>query len=710
MFKLNKHSWGIINSLKEKIVNSFTNFFGSKITDILDYKESKSKSIYFDNNEYLLENGKLFKIEYWQKKSIELSDSKWKIITNIDDVQLLEWNAVPTITIKSTNWKSYLFNRSFEQLNDSSNANYEYKDSIKDDIISNISFGKFNLLFSENCYYIVDYDSDKNKKHLLVDEFNNQIYVKNVIRQENNIYIVSKNNEIFKFRYGEVWLKKLDKNEFLDFVYSEEQIKQLFWINWELITYQDKKTQEYHKKSDTKKLLLWKWYIKEETNNSRGTNFYLTKSSNLWELDNIEINFPKDSEISPILNLRFKSGARFELTFWNKAEYLLFFNLVKTEFHFEFKNNLDPILKIKELKDSNWKVFKNKFCWVIDINTYKLTNILVFLDNWKTEVNDNTINQKVDNIVGYTYTTRDKLVDKLEKLEIEKELNTQRINQNHQFIITNEKNLLEFFKRYWQFLKPYYWSYFKPEWFVWELQWKKEDFENSIKRLNKISIELTSKNNQLDNEIQIITQNIAELDKKDKYFETRNELAIIRENMLSYKKKIISSIKESDKILRAYKLRELEKDYNLKLLLFNDSMNFDSSNLKYEKEISLLKWKLSLLEQELVNLYNNKVELKWEEIDTYNTLSLTKKQLTNTKLYNWAEYYFELNYKNSSEADFPARLKVHYKHKWASSLIISKDYIVVNYEHSEKVYRWLEKVTKTIIDIHNIKDKLKDIK
>ncbi|MDP2396089.1 MAG: hypothetical protein Q8S84_00485 [bacterium] len=42
--------------------------------------------------------------------------------------------------------------------------------------------------------------------------------------------------------------------------------------------------------------------------------------------------------------------------------------------------------------------------------------------------------------------------------------------------------------------------------------------------------------------------------------------------------------------------------------------------------------------------------------------------------------------------------------------MFSKDYLVVNYEHSDKVYRWLEKVTKTMIDIRNIKDKLKDIK
>lgn len=708
MFKLNKHSWGVINSLKEKIVNSFTNFFGSKISDILNYKEPKSKTIYFDNKEYILEYGKLFKIENWQKISIKLSDSKWKIITDIDDVQLIEWNAVPTITIKSSNWKSYLFNRSFEQLNDSSNANYEYKDNIKDEIISNISFGKFNLLFCENSYYIMDYDSDKCKKLLLNDELWKQINVKNVIRQDNNIYIVSKNNEIFKFRYGDVWLKKLDNNDFLEFVYSEEKIRQLFWINWEFTTFQDKKTQEFHKKSDDKKLLIWKWYIKEEINNTSVTNFYLTKSSNLWELDNIEINFPKDLEIAPILNLSFKSGARFELSFWTKAEYLLFFNLVKSEFHFDFKNNLNPYYKIKELKEDKWNLFKYKFWWIIDIHNYKKIDKsdFVFIE---TSENNNVINS-VNHIIWYTNTTKEKLIEKLEKLDVEKELNTQRIKQNHDFISTNEKKLLSFFRRYGQFLKPYVWSDINPGWFIWGLLDKKTEYENSIKKLNKINTGLLNKNNEIDKEISILNKNLIDLEKKIWYYNSRNELKVLSENIITYKKKIIAAIYTSDKILRATKLRELETDYNLKLLLFNDSLNLDSINYKYDSELKLLKWKLLILEQELVNLQNNKVEIKWENVDTYNSLSLTKKQLTNTKPYNWAEYYFEINYKNSTEVDFPARLKVHYKYKWANEFIFSKDYLVANYEHSDKVYRWLEKVTKTMIDIRNIKDKLKEIK
>lgn len=709
MFKLNKHNWGIINSLKEKLVKSYTHFFGSKISNILDKKEFKSKTIYFDNIEYILENGKLFKIENWQKELIEIRDSKWIKITNMDDIQLLEWNPVASIIVKSINWKSYMFNRSFEQISDTCNANYEFENIIEENITSTISFGKYNLAFWQNFYYLLDYNSDRNKKYFLKDEYWNEIISKNVFRMDNNIYILSNKNNIYKFRYWETWLKEINTNEYLNFVNSDNQISKIFTSNSELYTFQDKKTGEFHKKSIDKKLLIWKWYIKEEINNSRVTNFYLTKSSNLWELDNIEINFPKDEEIAPILNLSFNSGARFELTFWNIAEYLLFFNHVKSDFNFEFKNNLDPISKIKALKDSKWIVYKNKFCWVIDINTFENINNVDYIENY--EINDNvSLNQTVNNIVWYTNITKDKLLDKLEKLEIEKELNNQRIKQNHEFIITNEKKLLEFLKSKWKFLLPYEWYDLIWKWFIRELQINKEDLEKSIKELKRISKELFNKNLQLDNEISLILSNINDINNKDKFYNSKNDLKILNDNIKLYKKKISLSLKQSDKIMRSVKLRELENDYNLKLLLFKDSLYTDSKNYKYDKEIKLLSWKLKILEQELVNLQNNKVEIKWENIDTYNSLSLTKIQLTNTKLYNWSEYYFEINYKNSSEVDFPARLKVHYKYKWANEFMFSKDYLVVNYEHSDKVYRWLEKVTKTMIDIRNIKDKLKDIK
>ncbi|MDP2396092.1 MAG: hypothetical protein Q8S84_00500 [bacterium] len=40
-----------------------------------------------------------------------------------------------------------MFNRSFEQISDTCNANYEFENIIEENITSTISFGKYNLAF-----------------------------------------------------------------------------------------------------------------------------------------------------------------------------------------------------------------------------------------------------------------------------------------------------------------------------------------------------------------------------------------------------------------------------------------------------------------------------------------------------------------------------------------------------------------------------------